>query len=235
MDDFILKVENLSASYGTSRVLHGISFAIGQEDIVALIGRNGVGKTTLLKCLMGVIRPDGGSLQFGGSTAWRPIHAMSAAGIAYVPQGRDIFSDFTVRENLRIGAINEKKAVVAERFAQVLEYFPALVPHLERKGGVLSGGQQQQLAIGRALMSAPKLLLLDEPTEGIQPNVVAQIADILELVHQTAHLPILLVEQNLKFALRYANRFICMQRGQIVAEGASGDLTEAIIDKYLKV
>ncbi|MDR3278699.1 MAG: ABC transporter ATP-binding protein [Oscillospiraceae bacterium] len=235
MEDFILEVENLSASYGTSRALRDISFQIGREDIVALIGRNGVGKTTLLKCLMGVLRPDSGVLRFCGGTERRSAHAMSAAGVAYVPQGREIFSDFTVRENLRIGAINEKKAVVDARFEQILAYFPALIPHLERKGGVLSGGQQQQLAIGRALMSEPKLLLLDEPTEGIQPNVVAQIADILERVHKTARLPILLVEQNLKFAMRYANRFICMQKGRIVAEGASGELTDELIDKYLKV
>jgi urea transport system ATP-binding protein len=235
MSDVILSTEGISASYETSRILHNISFNVHSDDIIALIGRNGVGKTTLLKCIAGINKLDAGTINFLGSSQRKSIHSLSVRGMAYVPQGREIFPDFTVRENLEFGAVNEKKQIVAERLAQVFEYFPALVTHLDRKGGVLSGGQQQQLAIGRALMSNPKLLLLDEPTEGIQPNIVAQIADILDLVHKKMRLPIIVVEQNLKFAMKCANRFICMQKGQIVAAGATDALTEEIIDKYLKV
>lgn len=235
MGDCILNVNNIQTSYGTSKVLHGISFQISKGDIIALIGRNGVGKTTLLKAIMGINKLDVGAISFCNKNHNKYVHMISKAGIAYVPQGREIFSDFTVRENLEFGAINEENEIVKERFEKIMEYFPALKDHLERKGGVLSGGQQQQLAIGRALMSNPKLLLLDEPTEGIQPNVVANIADILYRVHNEMNLPIVIVEQNLKFAMKYANKFICMQKGLVVAKGLKEELTEEIIDQYLKV
>lgn len=235
MGETILEATDLRTSYGTSKVLHGVSLSIDRGDVIALIGRNGVGKTTLLKCLMGINRLDTGTVLFEQKKAESSIHGMSKAGIAYVPQGREIFSDFTVRENLEFGAVNENKDEIEKRFVKIMEYFPALKPHLERRGGVLSGGQQQQLAIGRALMSSPKLLLLDEPTEGIQPNVVAGIADILSRVHREMNLPIVIVEQNLKFAMKHANRFVCMQKGQIVAEGTKEELTQEMIDRYLKV
>lgn len=235
MSEAILRVTDIHASYSGSKVLHGLSFAIHQSDIVALIGRNGVGKTTCLKCLTGIVKPDWGEVSFLGEAGKSSIHDRANAGLAYVPQGRDIFSDFTVRENLMFGAVGAKKETALASFEKVMECFPSLEAHLGRKGGLLSGGQQQQLAIGRALMREPKLLLLDEPTEGIQPNIVSHIADILMRVHEEMKLPIIIVEQNLKFAMKYANRFLCMQKGSIVAEGTNEELTDEIIDKYLKV
>ncbi|MDR2664948.1 MAG: ABC transporter ATP-binding protein [Oscillospiraceae bacterium] len=231
----VLSAVGVSAGYAAGRVLHGISFEVRAGDVIALIGRNGVGKTTLLRCIMGLIKPDCGRIEFLGAPLAGPASAIASSGIAYVPQGRDIFSDFTVRENLFMGAQRAKKGVAAERFDSVLEYFPALRAHLDRRGGVLSGGQQQQLAIGRALMGAPKLLLLDEPTEGIQPNIVAHISDILGRVHESLGLPIIIVEQNLKFAMGRANRFLCMQKGSIAACGDIGELSEDVIAKYLRV
>jgi urea transport system ATP-binding protein len=184
---------------------------------------------------MALNKLDEGKISLFGAPLPKSTAAVSAAGIAYVPQGRDIFPDFTVRENLLMGAHSAKKEETQERFATVLEYFPALLPHLSRRGGVLSGGQQQQLAIGRALMTSPKLLLLDEPTEGIQPNVVSQIAEILDRIRGSLKIPIIIVEQNLKFAMRHADRFLCMQKGQIVVQGKNSELTDDVIAKYLKV
>ncbi|MDR2133296.1 MAG: ABC transporter ATP-binding protein [Clostridiales Family XIII bacterium] len=231
----VLVATDVSSGYGFGRVLHGVSFHVSASEIVALIGRNGVGKTTLLRTIMALNRLDGGEISLFGLPLPKATYAVSGTGIAYVPQGRDIFSDFTVRENLLMGAHSSKKKEIPAILERVLSYFPALSSHLNRCGGVLSGGQQQQLAIGRALMTTPRLLLLDEPTEGIQPNIVSQIAEILDRIREEMKISIIIVEQNLKFAMRHADRFLCMQKGRIVVRGNIDELTDDIIGKYLKV
>ena len=231
----MLEVNAVSVSYGKSRIVNNVSFAVDSSEKLAILGRNGVGKTTLLKSLIGLLPMQTGSLRLND----RNLTAMKAYeracnGISYVPQGREIIPNLTVQENLELGALAHTKAV-RERMAEVFDYFPILPEHLHRKGGVLSGGQQQQLAIARALMSHPKVLLLDEPTEGIQPNVVAEIGNILKRIHKTLQIPIVIVEQNLKFARRLADRFLIIQKGEIVAGGAMETLSDEIILRYLTV
>ena len=231
----MLEVNAVSVSYGKSRIVNNVSFAVDSSEKLAILGRNGVGKTTLLKSMIGLLPMQTGTLRLGD----RNLTAMKAYeracnGISYVPQGREIIPNLTVQENLELGALAHTKAV-RERMAEVFDYFPILPEHLHRKGGVLSGGQQQQLAIARALMSHPKVLLLDEPTEGIQPNVVAEIGNILKRIHKTMQIPIIIVEQNLKFARRLADRFLIIQKGEIVAGGAMETLSDEIILRYLTV
>ena len=231
----MLEVNAVSVSYGKSRIVNNVSFAVDSSEKLAILGRNGVGKTTLLKSLIGLLPMQTGTLRLGD----RNLTAMKAYeracnGISYVPQGREIIPNLTVQENLELGALAHTKAV-RERMAEVFDYFPILPEHLHRKGGVLSGGQQQQLAIARALMSHPKALLLDEPTEGIQPNVVAEIGNILKRIHKSMQIPIVIVEQNLKFARRLADRFLIIQKGEIVAGGAMETLSDEIILRYLTV
>jgi urea transport system ATP-binding protein len=231
----MLEVNAVSVSYGKSRIVNNVSFAVDSSEKLAILGRNGVGKTTLLKSLIGLLPMQTGSLRLND----RNLTAMKAYeracnGISYVPQGREIIPNLTVQENLELGALAHTKAV-RERMAEVFDYFPILPEHLHRKGGVLSGGQQQQLAIARALMSHPKALLLDEPTEGIQPNVVAEIGNILKRIHKSMQIPIIIVEQNLKFARRLADRFLIIQKGEIVAGGAMETLSDEIIHRYLTV
>ena len=231
----MLEVNAVSVSYGKSRIVNNVSFAVDSSEKLAILGRNGVGKTTLLKSMIGLLPMQTGTLRLGD----RNLTAMKAYeracnGISYVPQGREIIPNLTVQENLELGALAHTKAV-RERMAEVFDYFPILPEHLHRKGGVLSGGQQQQLAIARALMSHPKVLLLDEPTEGIQPNVVAEIGNILKRIHKTLQIPIVIVEQNLKFARRLADRFLIIQKGEIVAGGAMETLSDEIIHRYLTV
>ena len=231
----MLEVNAVSVSYGKSRIVNNVSFAVDSSEKLAILGRNGVGKTTLLKSLIGLLPMQTGSLRLND----RNLTAMKAYeracnGISYVPQGREIIPNLTVQENLELGALAHTKAV-RERMAEVFDYFPILPEHLHRKGGVLSGGQQQQLAIARALMSHPKALLLDEPTEGIQPNVVAEIGNILKRIHKSMQIPIVIVEQNLKFARRLADRFLIIQKGEIVAGGAMETLSDEIILRYLTV
>ena len=231
----MLEVNAISVCYGKSRIVNNVSFAVDSSEKLAILGRNGVGKTTLLKSMIGLLPMQTGTLRLGD----RNLTAMKAYeracnGISYVPQGREIIPNLTVQENLELGALAHTKAV-RERMAEVFDYFPILPEHLHRKGGVLSGGQQQQLAIARALMSHPKALLLDEPTEGIQPNVVAEIGNILKRIHKTLQIPIVIVEQNLKFARRLADRFLIIQKGEIVAGGVMETLSDEMILRYLTV
>jgi len=231
----MLEVANLNQYYGESHTLWDMDLSVPEGSCVCLMGRNGVGKTTLLKSIMGSLRVRGGRIRFGkDELATLPAEARAKKGIGYVPQGREIFSMLTVMENLSTGlaARPDKSKAVPER---VFELFPVLKTMLHRRGGDLSGGQQQQLAIARALTLDPKLLILDEPTEGIQPNIVSQIADVLLELNKNQGLTILLVEQKLPFARRVADRFCIMDRGRAVASGAMPDLDEAMVSKYLQV
>lgn len=231
----MLDIKDLHVNYGKSRVINGLDLHIDQGEKLVIMGRNGVGKTTLLKSIMGVLYADSGSVSFMGKDVTKlPAHSRSLMGIAYVPQGREIIPDYTVEENLDLGGYAHTKDLAGQK-AKILDLFPALEEHMKRKGGVLSGGQQQQLAIGRALMSNPKMLILDEPTEGIQPNVVAEIAHILNRVRNEMGITIVVVEQNYRFCRKVADKFIMMQKGKIVASGLKEDMTDDLVQKYLSV
>lgn len=231
-----LIAEHIDVGYGKSKVVTDVSLEIRQGEKVALLGRNGVGKTTLLKGLIGVQPIDKGRLSMDDTDLTRKsAHLHNLAGVGYVPQGREIIQDLTVKENIELGGLGHKDVDMKAQYEKVLSYFPALRPHLARPGGVLSGGQQQQLAIARCLMGAPKIVLLDEPTEGIQPNIVFEIASTINAISKEMGLSVILVEQNLKFARRIADRFLIMQKGQIVCRGAIGGLTDEVGRQYLSV
>lgn len=229
----MLQIEKLSVAYGETLILRDIDLEVRPGEVVCLMGRNGVGKTTLIKSVMGLLRPAKGSIHFDGHDITRlPPNRRARLGIGYVPQGREIFSQLTVLENLRVGldANPVRSPAVLDR---VTGYFPALKELMERKGGVLSGGQQQQLAIARALATGPKLLVLDEPTEGIQPNIVTQIGEVLGALKREASMAILLVEQYLEFALDLADRYYVMEKGSIVLSGTSAELDTNAVKPYL--
>ncbi len=232
----MLTATNVSVSYGKSVVINNLSLHIEQGSITAILGRNGVGKTTFLKSAMGILPMTNGSLMFNGTdiSRLRP-YKRSLEGLGYVPQGREIIPLMTVNENLELGAMGHKRVSVIRKKEWVLEYFPALKEHLNRNGGLLSGGLQQQLAIARCLMGEPVMMLLDEPTEGIQPNVVIEIADILKKIAEETGITIALVEQNLKFARRIAESFAIMQKGTVVAEGKMNELSDELVKRYLSV
>jgi urea transport system ATP-binding protein len=231
----MLKVRDIKVNYGKSKIINGMSFDIHTGDKLVIIGRNGVGKTTLLKSVVGLLPLVQGSIDFfDQDISTTSTHDRSRLGIAYVPQGREIIPYLTVEENLELGGYAHRNNS-DDLKQKVLTYFPALREHLKRKGGVLSGGQQQQLAIGRALMSSPKILLLDEPTEGIQPNIVAEIANILNRIREEMSITIVIVEQNLKFALKIAEKFIVIQKGEIVVQGKTNELSQEIINSYLTI
>ncbi|HEY4658307.1 MAG TPA: urea ABC transporter ATP-binding subunit UrtE [Gemmatimonadaceae bacterium] len=231
----MLRIESLSAGYGESRVLREVSLDVPRGRIVCLMGRNGVGKTTLLKSVMGLLPAWSGRVRLDGEdvTAWSP-DARARRGLGYVPQGREIFASLTVEENLLVGleAMANRRAAIPE---EVFELFPALRSMRRRRGGDLSGGQQQQLAFARALVGRPKVLLLDEPTEGIQPSIIIQIEEVIERLKARGDLSILLVEQYVEFAARLADDFAIMERGAIVAKGATRDLNEDVIRRHLVV
>lgn len=232
----MLKVEDVMVNYGKSKIITGVSFEAGDKARIAILGRNGVGKTTLLKSLIGVLPLEGGTISFEGQCISKlSPYQRSRAGMGYVPQGREILSNLTVRENLELGMLGHKSINCAQQMKKVLDYFPSLHVHLERKGGVLSGGLQQQLAIARCLMASPRIMLLDEPTEGIQPNIVAEIADILISISEEMSITTIVVEQNLKFARKLADSYLMMQKGQIVDRGCTYELTEEKAIHYLSV
>jgi len=261
----VLALASIEADIGGSRILRGVNLEVHAGEVVALMGRNGVGKTTTLKTITGVLPVREGSVIFDGQPVQKlSIDARARAGIGYVPQGRDIFPHLTVEENLQIGLVVHRRRGAEARAAldHVYELFPVLKEMLSRKGGVLSGGQQQQLAIGRALLTKPKILLLDEPTEGIQPSIIDQIGDTLKkltapkpsqealdqagvAVAEIRHavnqlkkeqaLAILLVEQYVDFCREVADRFYAMDRGAIVANGPIASLTDDVVKKHLQV
>ena len=232
----MFRAENVNVSYGKSKVINDLSIEIKKGNVTAILGRNGVGKTTFLKSAMGILPVSTGALYLEGKDITKMKSCKrSQEGLRYVPQGREIIPLLTVNENLELGAMGHKNVDIQERKAWVLKYFPALEVHLNRNGGVLSGGLQQQLAIARCLMGNPKMILLDEPTDGIQPNVVMEIADILKQIADETGITIAVVEQNLKFARRLAENFVIIQKGSVVAQGRMDELTEDIIKKYLSV
>jgi urea transport system ATP-binding protein len=231
----MLELSNISVSYEGSRILRGVSLTVPEHSLVCLMGRNGVGKTTTLKSIMGLVRTDAGTVKFCGRdiSAAKP-DLRSRGGLACVPQGRDIFPNLTVWENLKISLVVHGAGKDGQ-VDRVLELFPILKEMLQRKGGVLSGGQQQQLAIARALLTNPKVLLLDEPTEGIQPNIIDQIGETLIKIKKDGAISILLVEQYLDFCLNVGDSFYIMDRGAIVAQGPVAHLNDDIVKQHLTV
>jgi branched-chain amino acid transport system ATP-binding protein len=212
----VLTVSRLNQSYGGSHILWDIDLTVKAGSRTCLMGRNGTGKTTLLKCVMGLVRSDSGTITFK-QDGLRPLPAEARArlGIGYVPQGREIFPGLSVRDNLRMGFVGRG---VEERVDAILQTFPRLTPLLDRRGGALSGGEQQLLAIARCLAGNPKLILFDEPTEGIQPSIIEELVGVLQRLHRTQALTIVLVEQNLEFIAELATRVLLIQKGAILRE-----------------
>lgn len=231
----MLSVSGLNQYYGQSHILWDMDLNVTEGGCTCLMGRNGMGKTTLLRAIMGLVPIRSGRIDLGGEDLARaPAHRRARAGIGYVPQGREIFPQLTVEENLRVslGARGDGLSTIPER---IFELFPVLKTMLKRRGGDLSGGQQQQLALGRALALDPRLLILDEPTEGIQPNIVREIGDVIIRLNQEEKLTVLLVEQKLPFARRVAGDFCIIEKGRAVATGAMGELGDELVQKHLSV
>ena len=254
----MLSLSNIQVSYEGSRILRGVNLTVAPGEVVCLMGRNGVGKSTTLKAITGLLKLDSGSIKLCGFElgGTRP-ESRARRGLGYVPQGRDIFPNLTVWENLRLGAVAQGRKLNGE-VDRVFQLFPVLKDMTQRKGGVLSGGQQQQLAIGRALLTNPQCLLLDEPTEGIQPNIIDQIGatikqlrahglgedeskrleeigDAIKQLRKERRIGILLVEQNLEFGFAVGDRFYIMDRGSIVAQGTISELNDELIKQHLTV
>ncbi|SDM92709.1 urea transport system ATP-binding protein [Janthinobacterium sp. OK676] len=232
----MLEVEQLNQYYGSSHTLRGISLSARKGECLALLGRNGVGKTTLLKCLMGVLPVAQGKVVFQGRdiTKLTP-HARAKLGIAYVPQGRDIFARLTVEENLLMGMAVKRGRQASRIDPHVYELFPVLKEMLQRRGGDLSGGQQQQLAIARALLAEPHLIIFDEPTEGIQPSVIKDIGRVISLLKQRGDMAIVLCEQYFDFARELADEFIVLSRGSVVAGGKAEQMDGEDVKRHLAV
>jgi urea transport system ATP-binding protein len=227
--------ENVNQLYGGSQILWDLSLDIKTGSCTCLMGRNGVGKTTLLKCLMGLLPIKSGMLSIDGvDVAKKSAESRAYMGVGYVPQGRDIFPQLTVEENLQVGLACRKDK--GKKIPQkVYDLFPVLYDMLSRRGGDLSGGQQQQLAIGRALVIEPKILMLDEPNEGIQPNIVQQIGNVITHLNEDEGMTVLLVEQKLNFARKVGKEFKLMEKGRVVAEGMMPGLSDELVKKHLAV
>ena len=231
----VLAVKALNQSYGGSHTLWDVDLDVPQGSRTCLMGRNGMGKTTLLKCIMGLLPVTSGEIAFDGTDLLKvSAETRARVGIGYVPQGREIFAQLTVLENLSVG-LGIRKNGARTIPAQIFELFPVLKQMLNRRGGDLSGGQQQQLAIGRALVLEPTLLILDEPTEGIQPNIVHEIGDIILRLNKELGVTVLLVEQKLPFARRVASEFRILEKGRCVAGGAIGALPDDVVHAHLSV
>ena len=231
----MLMLRNVDSFYGRSHALHGVSIGVAGGSITAVLGRNGVGKTTLLKTIIGLIDRMSGSIELqGADIAPQPAYRRARLGIAYVPQGREIIPDFSIRENILMGAFarGDGRRAVPDIVAHL---FPYLAQNLDRPGGVLSGGQQQQLAIARALAADPKLLLLDEPTEGIQPSIVEEIEALILRLNKEIGITVILVEQNVAFARRAADAFVMMEKGRVVASDSIAGLTDDVVHRHMAV
>ncbi|EAR61335.1 urea ABC transporter ATP-binding subunit UrtE [Neptuniibacter caesariensis] len=231
----MIEISKVNQRYGGTQILWDLDLDIKPGSCTCIMGRNGVGKTTLLKCLMGLLPVQSGEILLDGQPLQnKPAEFRAPAGIGYVPQGRDIFPMLTVEENLRIG-LPIRKDKAKEIPEKIFELFPVLKEMLHRRGGDLSGGQQQQLAIGRALVIEPKVLILDEPNEGIQPNIVQQIGDVILKLNEEEGLTVILVEQKLGFARRVGKEFRLMEKGRVVASDQMANLSEDLIKQYLAV
>jgi urea transport system ATP-binding protein len=233
----MLRVDQLDAAYGLSQVLWGIDLAVAPGEAAALLGRNGVGKTTLLRTILGLHPRSAGRVLVGGDSpvdvTHLPAHERARLGVGYVPQGRHIFPHLTVEENLEVGLAAAPRGTRVPDL--VYELFPVLGEMRSRKGGVLSGGQQQQLAIGRALVARPRLLILDEPTEGVQPSIILQIEEALGRIRRELGVAVLLVEQYLEFAWSFATSYFVMQKGRIVDRGRTADGDAQAVSRLLGV
>jgi urea transport system ATP-binding protein len=231
----MLTIKNLDQYYGGSHTLWDINMTIPKGSVTCLMGRNGMGKTTLLRCIMGLVAARSGELLYEGRNLRElPAEQRPRLGIGYVPQGREIFAQLTVEENLRIG-LSVRRTPSRGVPEHLYEMFPVLKKMLRRRGGDLSGGQQQQLAIARALLIEPQLLILDEPTEGIQPNIVHEIGDVILRLNREHGLTVLLVEQKLPFARRVASEFRVLDKGRFVVGGAIAELTDDLVRHHLTV
>ncbi|MBR0101685.1 MAG: urea ABC transporter ATP-binding subunit UrtE [Treponema sp.] len=230
----MLEIKNLSSYYGESRIIPSLSMSVPKGEIVCLVGRNGVGKSTTLKSIMGMVKtPEGSILLDGKEIIGKKTYERAALGIGYVPQGREIFPQLTVAENLELGLqVSGGKGEIGE---EIFELFPIIKTFMNRKGGNLSGGQQQQLAIARALVSHPKLLILDEPTEGIQPSIIEDIATAIERVNKELGITILIVEQYLDFVLSVSNRYYVMDKGEITLSGFTKDADSQAIQAKMAI
>ena len=229
----MLDIENLHVAYGQSEVLHGMSFGVATNEIVAIMGRNGMGKTTLMKTMMGILPSTAGSIRLRGEDiVGLKSHQRVRKGVAYVPQGRMVFSTMTVKENIETGLTASGDRKIPD---DIYELFPVLLEMRGRRAGNLSGGQQQQLAIARALATKPKVLLLDEPTEGIQPSIIREMARTLRRIRDERGLSIVVSEQVLSFALDVADRVLVVENGEIVHDEPRAALNEAKVARYLSV
>jgi urea transport system ATP-binding protein len=231
----LLEMTNLTAGYGQTPVLFDINMTINQGDIVCLLGRNGVGKTTLLRSIIGLNKLSRGSIVYDTQDISKdPTYRRSRKGIAFIPQGREIIPYLSVLDNLKLGfAASRRKS---QRIpGEIFDFFPMLKQHLNRQGGLLSGGQQQQLAIARGLICNPKIMLLDEPTEGIQPSIVQEIEDTLRLINKSKGITFVVVEQKIEFARQLARKFFIMEKGAIVSRGNTDELTDSLLHRYLAV
>jgi urea transport system ATP-binding protein len=231
-----LTVRDVSVSIGGSRILRGVNLDIRPRTVFCLMGRNGVGKTTTLKAITGLMSTDAGKVNLLGTEISRMSPERRALdGIGFVPQGREIFPQLTVEENLYVGTVARGRKPKPEEIDRVFTLFPIIKEFLPRKGGMLSGGQQQQLAIGRALLTRPKLLILDEPTEGIQPNIIDQIGDAIKMLRDEGQMAILLVEQYLDFCKELGDDFAILERGRVAADGPMTGLSDELIKEFLTV
>lgn len=231
----MLEIKSLNLNYGASQALRGVSLSAKQGEVTCVLGKNGVGKTTLLNAIMGLERISSGEILLDDkSINNEPAYARSRSGVALVPQGRDIFSQLTVEENLRIGlsGLPRPEKIIP---SSLFQYFPVLGEMLNRKGGDLSGGQQQQLAIARALVARPRVLLLDEPTEGIQPSIIKLITSVVKSLRDQGNMAIVLVEQYFEFAFELADKIIVMERGSVALDGEKADLNDHAVRKHLTV
>ncbi|WP_295614946.1 urea ABC transporter ATP-binding subunit UrtE [Chamaesiphon sp. GL140_3_metabinner_50] len=231
----LLEVNDVTVSYGQTPVLFGANLAVNQGEIACILGRNGVGKTTLLRSIIGLNKVLSGNIIFDIQNITRlPIFKRARAGIAYIPQGREIIPYLSVLDNLKLGlSAGKKKSSKIPH--EIFEFFPMLKQHLNRQGGLLSGGQQQQLAIARGLMSDPKIMLLDEPTEGIQPSIVQEIEETLKRINREKGITLIVVEHKVDFVRQIAHKFFIMEKGVVVVDGETAELTDDLFHKYLAV